>query len=251
MLQASVGHELLAGRQAARDEGRAGLEAELDRVFPLSVSTAELDAAASFIAASSITAAWGAAALAALAADKSPSKAARSVDPNVQRSVATEVASAFNGERDRLLIDLGEMGGIDGAGGGRLDTRTPGMYKVWSAVLDRVTCARCFGADGEVVELHKEFKGGFPPPLHPNCRCVVEHVIVPKPERIDDISIDYDLFKAELRDVIREGRVKVDAAGQGDRHSLGFVSDSLGAGRNRSPKALTKRLANEDYATRR
>lgn len=245
MLQANVGNALLNGRYDARDEGRDRLESELEHAFPFSLTTADLDAAAAFVAASAVTASWGSSALSRIAAESSFIGVVKDVEPAVQRTVATEVARAFNDERDRILIDLGDMGGIGGLDTGRTDTRAAGMYKVWSAVLDGVTCQRCFAADGQVIELHQSFKSGEAPPLHPNCRCIVEHVIVPKPERLDDIDIDYGLFKEELRDVIREGRA------ESNRHALSFVADSLGPGRSRSPKALTNRLANEDYATRR
>lgn len=243
MLQASLGYELYAGRTRARDEGRERLEDELDRVLPVAVTTADLDAAAAFVASSGLTAAWGAAALAAIAAGSTLSRTPKAIEPSVQRTVSTEVARAFNDERERLLIDLGEMGGMGGLDTGRIDTRSPGMFKVFSAFLDGKTCPRCFEADGETVELHKAFKSGTAP-LHPHCRCTVEHIIIPKPDRLDDVAIDYELFKAELRDIIREKRE------ESAQHALGFVADSMGRGKSRSPKALTKRFANEDYVRR-
>jgi hypothetical protein len=161
------------------------------------------------------------------------------------RTASTEVARAFNHERNGIIIDLG--GGLGGPEPSDLGAPLgpqrpgPGLFKVWSAILDRATCPACFRADGEIVEAHVAFTAGEMP-LHPHCRCLVEHVIVSKPERLEDIAIDYDLFKQELRDVIRERREI------SDRHALSFASDSLGE--SRSPLALTRRFYDESYATR-
>lgn len=247
---ASIGNGLLRARGAARAAGRERLLEELGRevlggrdrllATPLTITAAELDEVAAFVAASSLSASWGQAALSAITADASPMKAAKAVAPNVERTVATEVARAFNDERERLLVDMAAILGGE-ATPGRPDIPRPGAFKILSAVLDTKTCPRCFAADGEIVELHKPFSVGALP-LHPNCRCVVEHIIVAKPERLEDIAIDYDLFKQELRDVIREGRA------ESERHALGFASESLGPGkRRRSPSTLTKRFAEERY----
>ncbi len=249
---AAIGNGLLKSRKSAREAGRKRLLEELgreilsghDRVFfsPLTIAEAELDELAAFVAASSLSAAWGQAALTAIAADRSPLRAVDAIVPNVERTVATEVARAFNDERERLLVDMAEfLGGGDRSG--KPDLPRPGAFKVWSAVLDSKTCSRCFAVDGEIVELHKQFSVGSPPPLHPRCRCIVESIIVHKPERLEDIQIDYGLFKEELRDVIREGRAI------SDRRAFAFASDSLG--KERSPKVLTKRFYEESYATAR
>ena len=243
--QAAIGIDLLRGREAARETGRSSLEEALTKQFgqfrfPLTVAEEELDSAAAFVAASSLTAAWGSAALSALAAGSPVTKASRAIETNVERTVATETARAFNDERDRLLVSLWEGGGHVGPSG-VWDLPKAGAFKVYSAVLDARTCSQCFSADGEIVELHRQFKAGTPP-QHPRCRCVVEHLLVPKPERLEDIAIDYELFKQELRDVIREGRA------ESQRHALGFASDSLGT--KRSPKALAQRFDEERYATR-
>lgn len=237
-LQASVAVELLQGKREARIEGRERLQAELGHSFPITFE-AEADAAASFISAAGLTAAWGNAALSAIAASAPVSKAATAIAPSVERTVATEVARSFNDERHSLLVTIG--GGHGGPDEEDRERHHPakGMFKIWSALLDGKTCSRCFEADGEIVELTAAFTHGTPP-LHPHCRCVIEHILVPRPERLEDISIDYDLFKQELRDIIREGR-----AGS-ERHALGFASDSLGA--TRSPQALTRRFADEPYA---
>jgi hypothetical protein len=241
LLQASLGMEIVHSKRLARVSGRERLAAELDTQFPLTISGAELDLAASFVAAAGITSAWGSAALQAIATESPLTRLSQAVASQVERTVATEVARAFNDERHGILLNFGlglEDGGPDGVGdSGR---PAPGMFKVLSAVLDGRTCERCFGSDGEVLELHKSFRSGTPP-FHPRCRCIVEHVIVSKPERLEDIKIDYDLFKAELRDIIRENRIV------SDRQALSFVSDSMGS--KRSAEVLSKRFHDERYAT--
>ncbi len=242
MLQASLGVELTRSRRTARNSGRERLADELDTHFPLTLTGAEVDAAAAFVAAAGITAAWGAASLQAIAARSPLSRVTAAIAPNVERTVATETARAFNDERNAIIVDFG-LGLQDHGGNGDEDTRrlAPGMFKVYSAILDGRTCPQCFSADGEVIELQASFKAGAPP-LHPRCRCLVEHVIVPKPQRLEDVAIDYGLFKAELRDVIRENRII------SDRQALSFVSDSMG--KRRSPEVLARRFDSEAYATR-
>jgi hypothetical protein len=246
VLQADLHRDILLTRREARASGQKRLEEELERTLIATTLFATDDAAG--VASSAVLAgAWAATALAAIGADASLRELAglaKAIDGRVRRVAVTESAQAFNAERHALLIDL-DLGRANREPFDEKGPPPPGMFKVWSAILDRVTCPRCFAADGQVVELHKPFKSGESPPLHPFCRCIIEHVIVPKPQRLDDIAIDYELFKEELRDVIREGR------GISDKRALAFVSDSLGRGNDRSPKALTKRFANEDYATRR
>jgi hypothetical protein len=109
----------------------------------------------------------------------------------------------------------------------------PELFQVWSAVLDRRTCAFCFGKDGQVRALRESF--GVSPPVHPNCRCIVKLVRVPRPERLEDIGIDYTSFKKELRDVIRERRE------ESGRHAAAFISESMDE-RRRSPLVLAGRF---------
>ena len=46
--------------------------------------------------------------------------------------------------------------------------------KIWITYIDDRTCEECDGLDGEVVELEKDFEGGYDaPPAHPRCRCAV------------------------------------------------------------------------------
>lgn len=246
-LQSALHHETIVSRQNARHAGRERLVDELEQQLPSVEDGWTDDDVGSLAASGSLAAAWASTALALIAASSSDEKLPRTlstlpglVDGRVRRTAATEVAFAFNDERDQALTQFVQeyFGNPDEPH--KPHRPTPGMFKVWSAVLDGKTCPRCFGADGDTVEMHQSLKAGTPP-LHAHCRCIVEHVIIAKTERLEDISIDYDLLKQELRDVIRERREI------SDRHALGFLSDSLGS--KRSPEVLTKRFREERYAT--
>jgi hypothetical protein len=167
-----------------------------------------VDDVAAHLAASSLATSWGAEAMR-MALDEE----ARTIDidARLRRTAATETARAFNDERERL------------AG--------PGTFKIWNAVLDRATCPACWEKDGQIIP--SELRFDRTPPLHPHCRCIVEIVPIPKPQRLDDIAFDYELFKTELRDVIREKRE------ESERHAAAFVQGSQGD--RRSPQELTKR----------
>jgi len=184
----------------------------------------EHDDVAAYAAASSWSAAWATAATAVVLADEDPSRApltaARARAGSLERIAVTETASAFNDERRRAYADVTKS------------SLASEYFKVWNAVLDRRTCAFCFGKDGQVRALHESF--GETPPVHPNCRCVVEIVRVPRPERLEDVGIDYASFKAELRDVIRERREK------SGPHAAVFLTESMGE--RRSPLVLADRF---------
>ena len=163
---------------------------------------------------------------------RAPETAARARAPGLERIAATETASAFNDERRRACEDLAKS------------SLAPELFRVWSAVLDRKTCAFCFGKDGQVRALHESF--GASPPVHPNCRCIIELVRVPRPERLEDIHIDYASFKAEVRDVIRERRE------ESGRHAAAFITDSMGEHGDacRSPFVLTGRFTRKPHVAR-
>jgi hypothetical protein len=220
-LRDAVDHALIASRRRARILGRESL------VLPAHAAPAsdEQDAAASHTTAGSYAAAWGAAAMATILARDETNEGSLAkgfshapLDYRLRRIAATESASAFNDERAR----------------GMRATHDPeaGVFKVWSAVLDRRTCGLCFDKDGRTIELHASF--GETPPVHVCCRCAIEFVHVPRPERLEDVAFDYALFKREMRDVIRERRVA------GERHATGFVRGSMD--RARSPVQVTKKF---------
>lgn len=215
----AVDHALVRARRQARGRGRESLALSSQ----LAPGSDEQDAAASHNTAGSYAAAWGAAAMAAiLASDESGEGSLANgfahapLDYRLRRIAATETASAFNDERARSMREAHEP--------------EAGVFKVWSAVLDRRTCGVCFDKDGRTIELHASF--GEMPPIHVCCRCAIEFVHVPKPARVQDIAFDYALFKREMRDVIRERRVR------GERHAPRFVRSSMG--KARSPVHLTK-----------
>ena len=217
----AVERSVLEARAAARRAGRGGSPAPCRR----DAGHQEEDAAAAHTVASSYAAAWGAAAMAGILARREDDEGSftRAFSPaphdyRLRRIAATETARAYNDER------ISEM---------RTGPPTPGTFMVWSAVLDRRTCAYCFDKDGRTVALHESF--GATPPVHVCCRCTIEFVHVPRPERLEDIEIDYDAFKREMRDVIRERRVP------SERHAGAFVRASMG--RSRSPVMLTRKFA--------
>jgi hypothetical protein len=207
-----------AARRTVEDEFAAGAVTPLD-------GREEHDAAAAHAAAASLSAAWSRAASAMTLADEPADDAlrlaGRTLARRLERTAATETASAFNDERRRVYRDIARSPLADET------------VKVWSAVLDRKTCPFCFGKDGQVRALHESF--GAVPPVHPNCRCIVEIVRIPRPERLIDVGLDYESFKSELRDVIRERRE------ESGRHAVAFLTESMGENR-RSPLVLTGRF---------
>lgn len=226
-IQRALADALTEARTGARQSARDSLgSVPTAGDHPLS-GRGEHDDVAAHAAASSWSAAWAMAAMALVLTDEDPSRApvaaARARAGSLERAAATETSSAFNDERRRIYGDLAKS------------SLAPELFKVWSAVLDRRTCAFCFGKDGQVRALHESF-GGETPPVHPYCRCVVELVRVPKPERLEDIGLDYqESFKRELRDAIRERRDDL-----GGRHATAFIKDSMRA--RRSPAVLTDRF---------
>jgi len=230
-IQRALEDALVQARSGARAAGRDSLGGALaiGDAHPLS-GRDEHDVVAAHSAAAAWSAAWATAATALVLTDEDPSRApvaaARARVPSLERIAATETAGAFNDERRRAYSDLTKS------------SFASEFFKVWNAVLDRRTCAFCFGKDGQVRAMHESF--GDTPPVHPNCRCIVELVRVPRPERLEDVGIDYASFKTELRDVIRERRE------ESGRHAAAFLTESMGA-RRRSPLVLTGRFRERPY----
>lgn len=229
-VQRALEGALTEARAGARGAARKSLEHAVAVMAPTPLSGRdEHDAAAAHAAASSWSAAWATAATALVLAEedagRTPLVAVRARVGSLERIAATETASAFNDERRRAYHDLAKS------------SIAPELVKVWCALLDRKTCAFCFGKDGQIKGVGESF--GATPPVHPNCRCILELLRVPRPERLADIGIDYDSFKAEMRDVIRERR---DVSG---RHAKAFIADSMGA--RRSPEVLTARFREAPY----
>jgi len=233
-MQAALELAVAEVRRAARRASRRTVENEFAAgpLTPLD-GREEHDIAAAHSAAASLASAWNRSASAMAIGDEPADDAlrlaGRTLTRRLERTAATETASAFNDERRRVYRDIARS---------PLANET---VKVWSAVLDRKTCAFCFGKDGQVRELHESF--GNWPPVHPNCRCLVEIVRIPRPERLGDIGIDYAAFKQELRDVIRERRE------ESGRHAVEFLSESMDEGR-RSPLVLTGRFTHRPHVAR-
>lgn len=94
----------------------------------------------------------------------------------LETAAATEVAEAFNHERDqagrRLALERGVI-----------------LWKVWDATLDKDkrTCSRCERMHGRAVPASEDFDEGRPGGVHPRCRCV--ELILP----IDQIDFGRNL----------------------------------------------------------
>jgi len=203
-----------------------------------SPADADHDAIAAANAAASLASRWGILALGALRSwEDNPASSlqqairstvssapgAVSLLPAVSRTAATETATAFNEEHLDALEPLSDY---DWA---------PGLFKVWSALLDGRVCQRCFENDGEAVPVNAAFRSGDDIPLHPYCRCIPVPLYIPRPRSLEDVAIDYAGYKAEIRDLIREGRAKpVDDEG---RHAASFIARSRFP---RSPIVISK-----------
>jgi len=76
---------------------------------------------------------------------------------------------------------------------------TGNVFHVWSAVLDRATCDRCYSRDGTIQPVNKPFD---PPPglIHRNCRCFSMSMYVPDAVRkkLPGLMADYRSFKPDF-----------------------------------------------------
>ncbi len=216
----------IASRRTVEDAFAAGPITPLD-------GREEHDTAAAHSAAASLASAWSRSATAMAVGDEPADDAlriaGRALERRLERTAATETASAFNAERRHVYRDIARSPLADE------------VVRVWSAVLDRKTCSYCFGKDGQVRGMHESF--GAVPPVHPNCRCIIEIVRIPHPERLIDIGLDYENYKSAVRDVIRERRE------ESGRHAAEFLTESMDDGR-RSPLVLTGRFTHKPYVRR-
>lgn len=119
-----------------------------------------------------------------------------------------------------------------------------GVFRVWSAILDRKTCPVCFGLDGQTVPLGQRFTGDQEPPAHPRCRCFDVRLFIPEAvqRKLPGIDIDYEQLKAEIRDDIRSIDVRSIAS---ERHAVPYIRDSL---KRSSPETMTNRLLQRPWA---
>lgn len=125
-----------------------------------------------------------------------------------------------------------------------------GLFEIWSAVLDRATCPRCYELDGNMVPKGKQFSAGQPP-IHLRCRCELVVIFVPKAlsRKLPGIQIDYASLKDDVRDYMR-GRSAKKAIGEGVRHAPGFIEEAL-RGRPRTSPAVKQRGSSPEALTRR
>ena len=162
-LRQALERAILEAREDARATARASLPqgARLPHE-PWHPGPLEEDRAAAHTAATSYAGAWGAAVIAMVLEsrhegdDWPPSPPL--LDGRLAMTAATEVARAFNDERERAARELAATPEGDR------------YVKVWSAMLDRRTCHHCRKCDGEMRELDERFSHVMP--SHPNCRCV-------------------------------------------------------------------------------
>ena len=162
-LRQALEQAILEARQDARAAARASLpRGARPSNEPWHSGPFEEDRAPAHTAATSYAGAWGAAVIAMVLEsrhegdDWPPSPPL--LDGRLATTAATEVARAFNDERERVAREL--AGTPEGES----------YVKVWSAMLDRRTCRHCRECDGEMRELAERFSHRIP--AHPNCRCV-------------------------------------------------------------------------------
>lgn len=86
--------------------------------------------------------------------------ASADLDFMLRRTAATEVAHAFNDERERQTDEVSKAYAV------------PFIVKAWDATLDKRTCNVCARRDGTLQFIGLSFPDDGPGKVHPNCRCV-------------------------------------------------------------------------------
>jgi hypothetical protein len=231
-LSIALHRDIVAASKGARKAGRAGLPNGDDATYFDEDADAE-DEAAGASSGSSLASAWAVGAVATITSWDGEGSLAqqvagvrRAVDYRVQRTAATETARAFNDERSALIDELGDpvralddIQADDRPSGPQIKgdpyrtapdksdqddeveatAEGPRVYKVWSAILDRRTCAVCGSLDGMTVPAGKPFMETADPPIHPLCRCIIDHVAISALE-------DEQAFLRDLRAAIQGSR---------------------------------------------
>lgn len=85
-------------------------------------------------------------------------EASADLDFMLRRTAATEVAHAFNDERERQTDEVSKAYAV------------PFIVKVRDETLDKRTCKVCARADGTLQFIGLSFPGDWPDMAHPNCR---------------------------------------------------------------------------------
>ena len=187
-------------RMAALDQVRAELALLVRQLPPkdqasvnadkLAKTDHEADAAAADTAATSLAAAWASAVLQTLVPVKEGEEhkveqrsklAMQHLDSRVKRIGATETAAAYNDQHEDAVEDALEDAAVEEEGEPKAKPKWFGwLFRYWSAILDRKTCAECRAHDGEIVSVGMRFSGGDEPgDVHPFCRCVESLVFLP------------------------------------------------------------------------
>lgn len=249
-LAAALAWALLSGRRKAREAASTVAAQEIQvlrlverEAFTLTIKGASAaDAAVAQVRASSIASSWGSAAIAKIEealrpTAKSPKAAVAEltalVERRAERTVATEVANAFNEGKSEAYSEIAQ------------EPWAAGMYRTWSAYLDSITCSYCWRKDGETVPLGQPFNDGMNPPAHPNCRCIITTAFVPNPAALEAIGWDYEGFKDEvLAELLEMKRGTRSTAPGGQRYAPAYIELAQEVG---SPKALVEMLHRGDY----
>lgn len=109
---------------------------------------------------------------------KAAKAAAKEVQPYLELVSRTEVAAAFNAERESVLRRTVEF-----------TKRARGhlmLFKVWDAEMDERTCQVCDGMHGTVVRVDEDFS--IPMPAHPRCRCMTSVLLLPSTFDFDEAA---------------------------------------------------------------
>lgn len=162
------------------------------------------------------------------------------VEQRVERHAVTQSLDAYNDEVrtawKRLVREPDEEPEQGLPHGWREVT-----FRVWSAILDRKTCRRCFALDGEMVPVGKEFTEGANTPLHVLCRCIELAIVVPEAVRkkLPGVQIDYSALKADVKDYFRNEDLNT----LGRMHIGQYLNDAvLGAKAKTSPETLLSKF---------
>jgi hypothetical protein len=106
---------------------------------------------------------------------------------------------------------LYEAGG-GGAAGSAVLSWGGGLFDIWSAMMDRNTCARCAALDGESVPVGQDWPGVGRMPLHPRCLCQPVSVWVYDAAVAQLSSGDMDLndLRSDLKTHMQETALSAD-----------------------------------------
>lgn len=170
---------------------------------------------------------------------------AKDLDKRVGVHACTQAATAYSDQHESYWHGL--LGTKTGDGDdGETDEGLPygwtaNTYEVWSATLDRGTCPVCWGLDGTMVPIGKEFPGGERPgDVHPSCRCMPMTIFIPDEslKKLPGIQIDYSALKEDVKDYFRGTSL---TSLLGKKHISDFLTTSL---ERSAPEALARKVQN-------